>query len=168
VTALNAANKPTPNYGLDGTKEKIDLSFIRCKPANGDDGTSSGTIGDFAYGSAESTNSKWGEVGTIDIKASSTAYLGLKVNIEGSSDLDLDTAPANAPENSAASARATSRHPSMAQPGQSRATRPANGPIQASRSAYSSRPTTRKGTSRPTTTRKMISMASARWASSRT
>ena len=93
VTALNAANKPTPNYGLDGTKEKIDLSFIRCKPANGDDGTSSGTIGDFAYGSAESTNSKWGEVGTIDIKASSTAYLGLKVNIEGSSDLDLDTAP---------------------------------------------------------------------------
>jgi MSHA biogenesis protein MshQ len=92
VTALNHANKPTPNYGREASRASAILSFIRCKPVNGDDGSASGTLAPFANGSAESSNSKWGEVGSIDIKASNPTYLGLAVNIEGSSDLDPDPA----------------------------------------------------------------------------
>lgn len=89
VTALNNANDPTPNYGREESPaESADLSFIRCLPASGHDGAASGTLGSFAQGAAESANSKWGEVGTIDVKARNTDYLGLAVNIEGSSNLE--------------------------------------------------------------------------------
>lgn len=89
VTALNNVNEPTPNYGREkNPPESADLSFIRCLPAAGHDGVASGTLGSFAQGAAESTNSKWGEVGTIDVKARNTDYLGLAVNIEGSSNLE--------------------------------------------------------------------------------
>ncbi|HEY0586375.1 MAG TPA: DUF6701 domain-containing protein [Pseudoduganella sp.] len=93
VTALNAANQTTPNYGRESTKKKPSLKFVRCKPVGGDDGTTGGELGDFANGSAESDKTKWGEVGTLDIEAISETYLGLNVNIKGSSDLDPDTAP---------------------------------------------------------------------------
>lgn len=93
VTALNAANKPTPNYGREESPESADLKFVRCKPVGGEDGSSSGKLGAFSYGAAEAANSKWGEVGTIDVEASNDEYLGVKVNIKGSSDLDPDTAP---------------------------------------------------------------------------
>jgi len=95
VTALNAANKPTPNYGHEKTKDKPTLKFVRCKPVAGDDGTASGELGDFSNGFAEAANSKWGEVGTIDVEAYNKFYLGLTVETKGSSDLDPGTAPGN-------------------------------------------------------------------------
>lgn len=90
VTAMNNANQATPNYGRENTPESAVLSFIRCQPATGQDGVSSGTLGSFTLGAAESTNSKWGEVGTIDVKATNADYLGIAANIQGSSDLDAD------------------------------------------------------------------------------
>lgn len=92
VTALNNSDEPTWNYGREETPESALLSFVRCQPADGRNGASSGTLQAFAQGSAESNNSQWGEVGTLDVKAANADYLGVAANIEGSSDLDPDTA----------------------------------------------------------------------------
>ncbi|WP_028102478.1 DUF6701 domain-containing protein [Pseudoduganella violaceinigra] len=89
VVAINGAASPaaTPNFGRESTPAHVDLSFIKCKPVDGDSGLFSGTLGAFSGGSADSADSTWDEAGTGDIVATSANYLATGRTITGSSNV---------------------------------------------------------------------------------
>ncbi|MFY9480171.1 MAG: DUF6701 domain-containing protein [Aquabacterium sp.] len=77
VTARNALNNATPNFGREITPAKVDVTFTRRLPAGPtsnasplvSDGTFTGTLGAFSAGAASSTNLSWSEVGAGDLVA---------------------------------------------------------------------------------------------------
>lgn len=77
VTARNALNNTTPNFGREITPAKVDVTFTRRLPAGPasivsplvSDGIFTGTLGAFSAGSASSTNLSWNEVGAGDLVA---------------------------------------------------------------------------------------------------
>lgn len=75
VTALNASNNPTPNFGRESPGESVKLDAAACKPNTGN-----GQIQTSAQiaGGVESFDVTWSETGTIDLVASlqSGSYLG--------------------------------------------------------------------------------------------
>lgn len=85
VTALNDAGNATPNYGRESTPQTAVLSFTKCKPADGEPGLFTGTLAAFSAGVADSSNSKWDEVGTGDVTATNTGYLATGQAVIGSS-----------------------------------------------------------------------------------
>lgn len=78
VTARNALNNTTLNFGRETPPAKVDVTFTRRLPAGPSnmvvsplvsDGIFTGTLGAFSAGSASSTNLSWTEVGTGDLVA---------------------------------------------------------------------------------------------------
>lgn len=74
VTARNALNVATPNFGKEATPAKVDLTFTRRLPSGAvgsgiSDGAFTGTLGTFNNGAASSTNLSWTEVGAGDLVA---------------------------------------------------------------------------------------------------
>jgi MSHA biogenesis protein MshQ len=74
VTARNALNVATPNFGKETPPAKVDLTFTRRLPSGAagsgiSDGVFSGTLGTFSNGAASSSNLSWTEVGTGDLVA---------------------------------------------------------------------------------------------------
>jgi len=84
VTALNNAGAMTPNYGRETIPASAVLTSDRCLPEPGYDGVFNAPLVSFVNGVAN-VDSTWTEVGTIDVTATNKLYLGLTVNIEGSS-----------------------------------------------------------------------------------
>jgi MSHA biogenesis protein MshQ len=78
VTALNASNNPTPNFGRESPGESVKLEAAACKPNTGN-----GQIHTSAQidGGVETFDATWSETGTIDLVASlqSGSYLGSKM-----------------------------------------------------------------------------------------
>jgi MSHA biogenesis protein MshQ len=75
VTALNASNNPTANFGRESPGESVKLDAAACKPNTGN-----GQIHTSAQidGGVETFDATWNETGTIDLVASlqSGSYLG--------------------------------------------------------------------------------------------
>jgi MSHA biogenesis protein MshQ len=86
VTALNDAGSVTPNYGREAVPENPVLTGKRCLPEPGDDGAFTYKFASFS-GGAGIADSTWGEVGTIDVLAKSTSYLGVAIDAQGSSNV---------------------------------------------------------------------------------
>lgn len=88
VTARNASNATTPNFGREISPEGVTLGFARAKPSGTGavNGTFTGTVGAFTSGVATSTNLKWTEVGQGDVTAllTSGSYLSSGFNSAGS------------------------------------------------------------------------------------
>ena len=91
VTALNSAGAATSNFGKETSPATVSLAFARRTPtgtnANGvvvSDGSFSGTLGSFSSGAATATNLSWTEVGTGDLTASLSNYLGSGLSASGS------------------------------------------------------------------------------------
>jgi hypothetical protein len=80
VTARNASQQATPNFGKEGTPESMSLNFVRVSPGgvSAVNGSLSGALGAISSGVASSSNLAWSEVGKIDITATlaSGNYLG--------------------------------------------------------------------------------------------
>lgn len=85
VVARNANNNITPNYGRESTPQVALLSHRKCLPKIGEEGAFTGTLNIFKDGSPESDNSTWNEVGTLDVVAKSTSYLGVANVMEATS-----------------------------------------------------------------------------------
>ena len=85
VTALNACSTPavTPNFGRETTPATVALASSNPLPALGNATPINQTVSGFNAGAA-STNLTWNEVGTIDLTASVTDYLGSGVSATGS------------------------------------------------------------------------------------
>lgn len=75
VTARNANNIATPNFGKEISAEHAVLSFHKCQPtgANAVNGVFSGNLAIFNGGSASSSNLNWSEVGKGDLSATLTS-----------------------------------------------------------------------------------------------
>ena len=86
VTALNDAGNATPNYGRENTPATVTLASTRCLPQPGDDGVFTSSLASFANGYADA-DSSWDEVGTIDVSASISSYLGLALAVTGNSNV---------------------------------------------------------------------------------
>jgi len=87
VTAKNASNATTPNFGRESTPETAELTFSKCQPTgvNAASGSFTGSLGSFTNGLATASNLKWSEVGNGDITATldSGSYLGSGINVTG-------------------------------------------------------------------------------------
>ncbi|WP_019898361.1 DUF6701 domain-containing protein [Methylotenera mobilis] len=87
VTARNALNATTPNFGRESTPETAELTFSKCQPTgvNAASGSFTGSLGSFTNGVATASNLKWSEVGNGDITATldSGSYLGSGINVTG-------------------------------------------------------------------------------------
>jgi len=87
VTARNAANATTPNFGKESPAENIILTFHKCQPTgiNAVNGNFTGTVGIFTNGVATGSNLNWSEVGNGDLNASlaSASYLGSGLTASG-------------------------------------------------------------------------------------
>ncbi len=75
VTAQNACNATTPNFGAESSPAVVTLSSSNPLPAQGNAVNISTEFHNFNRGVA-STTSSWGEVGTIDLTATTMNYLG--------------------------------------------------------------------------------------------
>lgn len=80
VSAKNAANVTTPNFGKESPAENVTLTFSKCQPmgVNATNGNFTGTAGAFTNGVAASSNLNWSEVGNGDLSVhlASASYLG--------------------------------------------------------------------------------------------
>ncbi len=89
VTARNALNATTPNFGRETSPEGVTLGFARAKPSGmgAVNGTFTGSVGAFTAGVATSTNMAWTEVGQGDVTAllSSGSYLSSGFHVAGNS-----------------------------------------------------------------------------------
>ncbi|MDO9150387.1 MAG: LamG domain-containing protein [Methylotenera sp.] len=87
VTAKNASNATTPNFGKESTPESTSLTFSKCQPTgiNAVSGSFTGSLGSFTNGVATSNNLKWSEVGNGDLTATlaSGSYLGSGITATG-------------------------------------------------------------------------------------
>lgn len=81
VTAYNACSTPapTPNFGQETTAATVSLTSSNPIPAMGNATAISQTLAGFANGAA-SINLTWAEVGTVDLVATSSNYLGSALN----------------------------------------------------------------------------------------
>uniref|UniRef100_UPI0035A0AE59 DUF6701 domain-containing protein n=1 Tax=Roseateles sp. TaxID=1971397 RepID=UPI0035A0AE59 len=72
VTAINAANAATPNYGQESPAEGVKLTAQLVQPAGGNAGTlgNPSGFGSFSGGSATGTSFNWSEVGIITLTPS--------------------------------------------------------------------------------------------------
>lgn len=77
VTAMNGGATPaaTPNFGKETTAAEVALSSTNPLPALGNATAISSTLSGFTAGAA-STNLTWKEVGTFDLVATTSEYLG--------------------------------------------------------------------------------------------
>lgn len=77
VTAYNNCSTPaaTPNFGKETTAATVALSSTNPLPALGNATAISSTLSGFTAGAA-STNLTWNEVGTFDLVATTSSYLG--------------------------------------------------------------------------------------------
>ncbi|SDH37928.1 DUF6701 domain-containing protein [Propionivibrio dicarboxylicus] len=82
VTAQNACNTVTPNFGKETSAATATLTSSNPLPAQGNAAAISTTLSGFNSGGA-STNAIWQEVGTVDLTATTTAYLGSVLNVSG-------------------------------------------------------------------------------------
>lgn len=87
VTAKNASNATTTNFGKESTPESATLTFSKCQPTgiNAASGSFTGSLGSFTNGVATSNNLKWSEVGNGDLTATlaSGSYLGSGITATG-------------------------------------------------------------------------------------
>jgi MSHA biogenesis protein MshQ len=90
VTALNSAGAAMGNFGKETSPATVSLAFTRRTPtgtnANGvaaSDGSFSGSLGSFSGGAATASNLSWTEVGTGDLTASVSNYLGSGLSASG-------------------------------------------------------------------------------------
>jgi len=84
VTSLNACSTPaaTPNFGRETTPATVAITSTNPLPAQGNAAAINQTLGGFTSGAA-STNVTWNEVGTVDLVATATNYLGSGLNATG-------------------------------------------------------------------------------------
>lgn len=87
VSARNAVQVITPNFGKESTPENASLSFSKCQPTgtNASVGVFTGALGAFVNGVATSSTLKWTEVGNGDLTATLTSanYLGTSITATG-------------------------------------------------------------------------------------
>jgi len=83
VTAKNSCGATTANFGRETTPATALLTSLNPQPTLGNATPISQTLSGFNKGVA-STNLTWNEVGTVDITATTTAYLGSALNVVGS------------------------------------------------------------------------------------
>lgn len=83
VTARNSCNGTTENFGQETPAATVLLTSSNPTPGMGNATAISQTLTGFTKGAA-STTLKWNEVGTIDVAASTTAYLGSSLGVTGS------------------------------------------------------------------------------------
>jgi MSHA biogenesis protein MshQ len=85
VTARNANNVATPNFGRESAAATPTLSFTRAAAmgAGAANGSFSGSLGVFSAGAATSSNLSWSEVGIGDLTATLTNYLGSGLSATG-------------------------------------------------------------------------------------
>ena len=82
VTAKNSCGATTANFGNETTAATALLTSSNPLPALGNATAISKTLTDFAKGVA-STTLTWNEVGTVDITATTSAYLGSALDVVG-------------------------------------------------------------------------------------
>lgn len=84
VGAMNACATPaaTPNFGRETVPAAVTLSSSNYVPAIGNATAVGQTLGGFSAGQA-SANLTWNEVGTFDLTAATTNYLGSGLNASG-------------------------------------------------------------------------------------
>lgn len=82
VSAQNACNTATPNFGKETNAATATLTSSNPMPAMGNTTAISTALSGFNGGVA-STNPIWQEVGTLDLTATTTAYLGSALNVSG-------------------------------------------------------------------------------------
>lgn len=82
VTAQNACTSATPNFGKETSAATATLTSSNPTPAQGNASNISATLAGFSNGVA-STNLTWQEVGTIDLTATTSAYLDSKLDVTG-------------------------------------------------------------------------------------
>lgn len=82
VTAKNSCGATTANFGNETTAATAQLTSSNPLPALGNATAISKTLTDFAKGVA-STTLTWNEVGTVDITATTSAYLGSALDVVG-------------------------------------------------------------------------------------
>jgi MSHA biogenesis protein MshQ len=86
VTARNASNAATPNFGRESAPAAPTLTFTRAASmgAGAANGTFSGTLGTFSGGAATGSNLVWSEVGLGDLDANVANYLASGLSVSGS------------------------------------------------------------------------------------
>jgi len=85
LTARNASNVATPNFGRESTPAVPVLSFARASAmgAGAANGSFTGSFGGFTSGVASASNLVWSEVGIGDLSVALTNYLGSGLNASG-------------------------------------------------------------------------------------
>ena len=85
LTARNASNVATPNFGRESAPAVPLLSFARATAmgAGAANGTFSGSFGSFTSGVANASNLVWSEVGIGDLSVSLASYLGSGLTATG-------------------------------------------------------------------------------------
>jgi MSHA biogenesis protein MshQ len=83
VTARNSAGAATPNFGKETTAPTVAVASSNPVPALGNATAINTTFSGFSAGAA-TQNLIWKEVGTIDLGASTTNYLGSGMGVSGS------------------------------------------------------------------------------------
>ncbi len=82
VTAKNSCGATTANFGSEATPATALLTSANPQPALGNATPISQTLTGFSKGAA-STTLTWNEVGTVDITATTSAYLGSALDVVG-------------------------------------------------------------------------------------
>jgi len=85
LTARNASGAATPNFGRESTAAVPVTTFTRATPTGSGaaSGTFTGSFGTFSGGSASASNLVWSEVGTGDLSANVSNYLGSGLGATG-------------------------------------------------------------------------------------
>ena len=90
VTAMNSGGVAMTNFGRETSPATVSLAFVRRTPtgtnANGvavSDGSFGGALGSFSGGAATASNLSWTEVGTGDLTATLSNYLGSGLSASG-------------------------------------------------------------------------------------